>query len=324
MNLTALIRAYQTDEDSPYYGSRLRLCTRNTYDSLCKRVEQDMGSLELHEIKARELLHWHAKFLEAGTVAMGHSVIGMLRILTGFGATILEDAECVRISTVLGNMRFKMPPARKESLTADQAIRVRAEAHRLGRRSIALMQAFQFDLMLRQKDLLGEYVPLSEPGVSDVIDGDLKWLRGLRWEEIDADFILTHVTSKRQKEITVDLKLADMVIQELMLWFGAIDRARMPASGPVIVAETTGLPWRAIEFRRNWRKAANAAGVPKTTYNMDTRSGAITEALNAGAPIELVRKSATHSNSSMTSRYSRGDAEATAEVMKLRAASREG
>jgi hypothetical protein len=55
---------------------------------------------------------------------------------------------------------------------------------------------------------------------------------------------------------------------------------------------------------------------------MDTRAGAITEALEAGAPMDAVRKSATHSNSSMTQRYSRGDAEAVSNVLQHRAAHR--
>ena len=56
--------------------------------------------------------------------------------------------------------------------------------------------------MFRQKDVIGEWVPISEPGMSAVINGNSKWLRGLDWKEIDANWICKHVTSKRQKEIT--------------------------------------------------------------------------------------------------------------------------
>jgi hypothetical protein len=55
---------------------------------------------------------------------------------------------------------------------------------------------------------------------------------------------------------------------------------------------------------------------------MDSRSGAISEAIQAGAPIEFVRHAATHSDISQTADYDRGQAEATAEVMKLRMAKR--
>jgi site-specific recombinase XerD len=39
---------------------------------------------------------------------------------------------------------------------------------------------------------------------------------------------------------------------------------------------------------------------------MDSRAGAISEATDAGADLEHVRHAATHSNISMTQRYSRG------------------
>jgi hypothetical protein len=114
-----------------------------------------------------------------------------------------------------------------------------------------------------------------------VIDADNnnKWLRGIRWEEIDENLILTHIMSRSQKEIEVDLKLAPMVMAEL----GNVPRDQLPAKGPVIISEASGLPWYAVEFRRNWRLAADKAGVPRTVKNMDTRAGAISEATNAKA-----------------------------------------
>ena len=46
--------------------------------------------------------------------------------------------------------------------------------------------------MLRQKDVIGEWVPRSEPGPSDIWNSDgEKWLRGLRWQEIDGNLIGT-------------------------------------------------------------------------------------------------------------------------------------
>lgn len=322
--LTGLIRAYQTDQDSSY--RKLRYRTRIYYDTLCRALEEVVwtdaegvkrtgSETEISIIKARVVMRWHELWLERGKVSMGHSVIGMLRILTGFGSTILEDDQCARLSGVLSNMRFTMAKPRVERLTAEQAVLIRAEARNLGFHSVALAQALQFELMLRQKDVIGEYVPYSEPGVSEVHDGNNKWLRGLRYEEIDANMILKHITSKRQKEITVDLKMAGMVMEEL----GNRTRDQLPATGPLVVSEVSGVPWYQSEFRRAWRKAADAAGVPNTVKNMDSRAGAISEATDAGAPLEHVRINATHSDIGMTQKYSRGDQEKTAGVMQLRA-----
>jgi site-specific recombinase XerD len=52
---------------------------------------------------------------------------------------------------------------------------------------------------------------------------------------------------------------------------------------------------------------------------MDSRAGAITEATEAGADLEHIKQAATHSDISMTQRYSRGAEEKTAGVMRQRA-----
>jgi len=182
---------------------------------------------------------------------------------------------------------------------------------------MALAQAFQFDLMLRQKDVIGEWVPLTEPEDGEVV-GNRKWLRGLRWEEIDDRRILRHITSKRQKQIIVDLTLAPMVMEELK----RLDT--LPAGGPVIVLEGTGRPWSSSWFRRRWREIAESVGIPRDVRNMDTRAGAITEASDAGADLEMVRHAATHSDITMTERYSRGSTAKIAVEMQKRAAYRDG
>jgi hypothetical protein len=314
--LASLIACYETDKDSPY--RKLRYKTRGNYDSLTRRIGRDHGGLDLGQIKARDFLRWHEEWTCDGHTAMGHSLMGMLRTLFNFGATILEGEECERLSSVLHKMRFKMGQPRNERITADQASAVRAMAHTMGLHSLALAQAFQFECILRQKDVIGEWVPITEPGVSDVIAGNAKWLRGLRWEEIDGGLILRHVTSKRGKPIEAPLTSAPMVLEE----FKRI--GTLPNSGPVIVSETTGIPWTAHEFRRQWRKVARACGIPDKVFNMDSRAGAISEATDAGADLEHVRHAATHGDISMTQRYSRAGAEKTANVMRIRAEHRAG
>ena len=311
----SLIINYQTDKDSTY--AKLRYRTKEHYQSLLRRMDTDCGTERLADIKARHILRFHEGWTGDGIkIAMGHSMVGMLRTLVGFGATILEDTECERLSGVLHKMRFAMPKPRTVHLTAEQAEAICTIARARNRPSIALAQAFQFEVMLRQKDVIGEWVPQSEPGLSDVVSGNEKWLRGLRWSEIDGNLILRHTTSKRLKDIEVDLKNAPLVMAEF---------AKMgdrPTSGPVIVNETTGSPYSSETFRRDWRTIADLCGVPKTVRNMDSRAGAISEATDAGADIESVRHAATHSNSSTTMRYSRNPAAKTATVQLKRAAHR--
>jgi hypothetical protein len=50
----------------------------------------------------------------------------------------------------------------------------------MGRPSIALEQALAFELGVRQKDVIGEWIPVAYPGVSDIIDSSRKWMMGFR------------------------------------------------------------------------------------------------------------------------------------------------
>ncbi|WP_316176197.1 tyrosine-type recombinase/integrase [Bradyrhizobium sp. SZCCHNRI1073] len=311
--LSGLMFAYKTDPDSNYKRKGgLRFASRRYYDALMSLIEREFGTVFLTELKARTFMRWYEDWSVDGKVAGAHARMKMLRILFNFGAAMLEEPECQRLAMVLSKQKFAMAPARSERLTADQAIAIRAKAREMGRPSIALAQAFQFELMLRQKDVIGEWIPVSEPGMSDIIVDGHKWLRGLRWEEIDQNLVLTHVTSKRQKEIRISLRNAPMVMEELEL-LG--DR---PASGPVVIRERDNLPWDDLEFRRWWRKVADECGIPKEVRNMDSRAGAISEATDAGADLEHVRHAATHSTIAMTQRYSRGAEGKIANVQRLR------
>ena len=331
-SLRSLVNCYRTDPDSPYQKNRYHV--RQNRDSMLRRIVAKHGEINLSEIKARLLLAWHKEWSAEGKrLATGSAFIGQLRALFSFGATLLEDPDCERLCGVMHKMRFPGTKPRGVSITVEQAaaICVKAREH-FGWYSLALGQAFQFECTLRQKDVVGEFVPLSEPGVSATIIRGQKWLRGIVWQEIDENLILRHVTSKKQKMTEVDLKLAPLVLQELQVLIGTeplivvdettkkvtVNRHLLPASGPVVVNDVTGLPWTGNEYRRKWRLVATAAGVPKTHWNMDSRSGAISEAIQAGAPIEFVRHAAVHSDVSQTADYDRGQAEATAKVMKLR------
>ena len=335
-SLKSLAHCYQTDADSPYQKNRYHV--RQNRDSVIRRIVTRHGDTPLSEIKARLLLAWHKEWSHDGKrLSTGSQFIGQLRALFSFGATLLEDTNCERLCGVMHKMRFAGAKPRAVSLTADQANLIRAAArYHFGWDSIALVQALQFDGTLRQKDLLGELVPLSEPGISDVIVGDQKWLRGIVWPEIDENLILRHITSKKLKMVEIDLKLGLMAMEELQFLAGAeplivvdpitkkvtVNRHLLPSSGPVALCDINGLPWTGNEYRRKWRLVARHCGIPDNVWSMDSRSGAISEAIQAGAPIEFVRHAAAHSDVSQTADYDRGQAEATAKVMKLRMESR--
>lgn len=319
--MRSLINCYQTDPDSSYH--KKQYAVRKNHDTLLRRITERHGHEQLADIKARVMLMWDKEWTDEGRMlATGASVRGQWRVLFSFGATILEDPECERLCAVMSKMRFPHPKPRVAHLSSKQATAHREMSRKVGYFSIALADAMQFDLTLRQRDVIGELVPISEPGVSDVHFEGKKWIKGVRWEELNERFILSHVTSKRGKLLEVDLHYAPMVMDELSIMAGVppaeLRRDMFPASGPIIVSETTGRPWKAQSFRQRWRKLANLCGIPKDIRSMDARAGAITEAADAGALLEDIRHAATHSDVAMTQRYSRDAAGKVAKVMKLR------
>jgi hypothetical protein len=270
-----LVDSYRSHEKSPYLG--LRFSTRKHYDVLLKPISRDCGPKKVADLKEADIEEFYKKWSEGGKMSMAKSTVGMLRSLVYFGATQLQDRDCESLSIILHRMKFAVLQTRNERLTAEQAVRICEAAYKLGRPSIGLAQAFQWDCNFRQKDVIGEWIPVNEEigNDSDVIEGKTKWLRGLRWEEIDSNFVLTHVTSKNQKQVVVNLReKAPMVMVELNRQFGGIDRSLMPTDGPVIISEVSDIPWIPGEFRRWWRKVANKAGVPSTVKNMDSRERA--------------------------------------------------
>jgi hypothetical protein len=263
LTMAALAESYKSHADSPYRNIRYR--TKESYNSLIKRIIDDCGHAKLADLKARDIQTLYEGWMKRGKT-MGHALATMLRALVNFGAAKLGDSECERLAVVLHNMRFKVERSRSERLTAEQATEIIYKAHQKGLHSIAVAQAFQFDCMLMQKDVVGEWVPLSELGTpSDVIDGNMKWLHGIRWSEIDDGMILRHVPSRGGKPLVLRLSEAPHVMAE----FERI--GTLPKSGPIIVYEKTKKPYLTHQFRREWRLVADDVGIPKHVKNMDSR-----------------------------------------------------
>jgi hypothetical protein len=263
-----LIDRYRTDERSPY--QKLRYRSKENYGSLIKRIAEDCGDHKLADLKTADIQGFYEVWKEDGKkIPMAHGLATILRALINFGAATLQNSECERLSVVLHNMRFKVQKRQAAPLTAEHVNAIIHEAHRMNYRSIALAQAFQFDCKLRQKDVIGEWVPIGESGTSDVRseDNKWKWLRGLHWSEIDKDLVLRHPTSKGGKVVEFRLTEAPLVMAELSR-MGELPQGRRP----VIVFEKTGLPYQGHEFRYAWRKVADAARIPKSIKNMDSRA----------------------------------------------------
>lgn len=325
-----LIDTYLRDPDSGYHSARFT--TRQNYDKALKLLSRDKGDRALHALKGRDFKRWYEEWrwpdgkdgVDKVYTAYGQIVI--IRVLLSYGVAFeVEDvgpndvSHCLRLKTALAEQTFENGNARTQELTHQQVSAFIKVANENDYGWMALAQALQFELSLRQKDVIGQWVPVSEPGMSDLTRNGKKWLYGIRWEEVDQNMVLTHqmTKSRKRKILEFDLKLYPMVMAEI---------AKIPVdqrTGPIIRNPRTGQPPVAMAFRFTWRKLATKAGIPPEVKNMDSRAGAITETLEAtGDNIEAARRQAGHSNSQTTQRYIRGLQRSNSKVAILRVAAR--
>lgn len=332
-----LARAFETDPDSDYQGTRHR--TRITYSAHLKQVVKTVGERKLSEIKGRDFKRWFEKWSVDGTrIPRASYRMRMVRMIVKFGATILEDRDCIRLRAILADLEFQQGRRRESIITADQVTKLRESVRMAGHASMALGEALKFDLMVRPKDVIGEWVPVSEPGMSAVTYHGEKWLYGFDWSEVNANFILTHriskslrgrraiVTEAAGKIKSYDLRLAPMVMEELALRAdvdqASLTREMFPASGPMIVDERTALPYAETTYRQWWRKFATAVGIPKSVQPRDARAGGATEAEQLGVDEGMIQKGLGHAKPETTRIYTRAEDTITAKVMKIRAEKR--
>jgi hypothetical protein len=342
--VASLICVYQKHPKSPY--QRLRHGSQQQYAGALASLVATIGKVRVKNITFDDISDWQDELADDGEggkpmKARAANLIGALKRVIVFGALILpKEAGCHDVKEIFSTMaEAKLMGTyrrqRQSYMTVAQARLLRAKAHELGHHSVALEQAFAFELGVRQKDVIGEWVPRDWPGVTDVYAGPRKWLLGMRWEDIDHNMVLTHRLSKslRGKDAVMDpeagkvkawdLREYPMIMDELsLLATGAhnalMSRDMLPARGPLIVREGTGLPWGRTEFKDRWRAIARAAGLPAALQNRDSRPGAATEADLAGADKDKVRRGLGHSKGETTDIYLRDDLEVNRELARQR------
>ena len=317
--LKSVILLYQRTKESPYF--EIKSNTRVMYDESLSLLEKTVGGRKLDKVTGLDIRRWYANFKAPAAegkperVRRAYKAMQLLRIVVGFGV-VLNIQECFRLKTVLEEMRFSVPGARKEMITFEQAQAICEKALELEMPSIAIAQAFQFELTLRQIDVVGRWEKIDNPKSGGIVDRGQRWRDGLLWSDIDERGILTKDTSKTGQEASHDTtaypflrSMMDLVPPEKRF-------------GPIIICESTGLPYRYRHFAKLWREVATKAGVPANVWNRDSRAGGITEGGDAGADLEHLRHHANHSSIQMTQRYNRKTIEKTRGVAELRVAAR--
>lgn len=319
-----LIDQYTGHEMSPYHN--VKASTKARYDWELKAIRLAVGRRLLSKTTGIDLMRWERNFgapnpgSEKRKVARAHDLMSSVRKITSWGK-VLELPHCARLHAILEELEFEGVAGRTALFTYDHAKAVIDRAHAVGRPSVALAQALQFDTMLRQIDVIGEWVVdlASTSGIRNRVKNarsPKRWETGLTWGHIDHEMILRKLVSKTARKTRaiaeIDLKKYPMTMAEL----GRVAPDRR--MGPVVINEETGLPYTYGTFYDVWRSIANEAGVPPQVQNRDSRSGGITEGTDAGATLEMVRHTATHKNPATTARYSRSTLTKTGEVADMR------
>lgn len=321
----SIIETWETDPESPYHV--LKPGSLRPYRFYAERLKRHIGEVRVDQSDGRDVKRWfkvwarvdhidHPNALRdpAAKLAAATTAFAVLKSAVSFGVAC-RNPGCAEFIVILNELSFPAPKSRNHAPTAAQIIEVRKAAHAAGRPERALAYALQFDTTLRQWDVIGQWIPLSDQRMSQVLHKDLKWV-GPTWANIDENLILKITPSKTENtteaKVVHDLKVCPMVIEELQYW--PVEKRK----GPLIVSAKTGLPYMQPTWAPAWRADATAAKIPAWIWNRDIRAGGNTEAQMAEVPIEDRARTAGHSKRTNAEVYSRDTLEAQRRAMQKR------
>lgn len=323
MTVRSLLDIYENHERSPFH--KLKPASRRPYLHYLKRLRGSIGTYRIPEISGIDILEWHDVWSDNGRhLAASAMARAVLDAAISFGI-MLRHAGCAELAVILRETRRKLPAprARDVTATAEEVVRLRKAAHARGSKSAALAYALVFETTLRLWDVLGQWVPLTEAGVSMVIDAGRKekWF-GLTWDDIDATLLLTYTPSKTAERtgnaVLYPLTKAPMVMEELQHWPTEL------RIGPVIKAEETGLPYEEQAWRKRYKKDRQAAGIAANVLARDLRASGVTEGRAGGASLDDAGKVAGHTGTRTTKKvYDRAVLEAAERFADVRILKRE-
>jgi hypothetical protein len=303
----SLCDAFERHDESPMRD--VKASTAGSYSDSLKVIRGTVAARAVRAVTPIDVKTWFRKWKEPKEpggperTKRAHDAISMLRQILNFGRS-LGYAECGELSEGLSSMRFERSGRRTTAMTVDHARTFIAAALARGDSRglyMAIGVAAQFETILRQIDVIGEWV---DEGAHEV------WRGSFTWEAIPGG-ILRLKTSKTGSPISHNLTKLEL------LWplMQAVPQAER--FGAVVKGEG-GLPIRTRSYRKWFAEIRDAAGLPKDLWAMDARAGAVTEALDMGADLTDVSRTATHSTVTMTRRYDRVAEESAARVAEVR------
>jgi len=346
------IARYRIDEFSPYH--EVKPNTRKSYDEVLSRLEASIGKVKIAsttfevlkrlqrgmatnylsraiEIKKRRMDQWREsaektrKFYLDGffgptlplppvprvsedPTAYVHRMFTHLRIVANYGLAI-QPALFRDVCSILGSgaLKVRAPKPRDVATTQEQILSVIAKADEAGDHGFALGLSLQWWLTLRAVDVRGQWFETRQGEV---------WADGLTWDMVDLESrTISKMVSKTERYDAREMVWDLTPLPDLVARLEAI-----PADERIgAVVKHDGKPFAVRAYREKWRKYARAAGVPDHVQLMDTRAGAINDAMLRGADKLALQHAANHRSSDTTERYIRARDVGANNVIKLRA-----
>src|SRR5262245_53934626 len=233
----------------------------------------------------------------------------MVRMILRFGFALGHD-ECGKRDDRLAKQRFEKGGAREQEMTYAQASAFVRKALELGQqdlipmkraRSMAIGVAGQFELALRQKDIIGEWV-------------EDKWSGPFAWENIPAWKVRLKTSKNRAAAV--------FTLSNYPLLYPLLESVPHEERVGAIVTGEHDLPVGERSYRKWFRAIARAAEIPDEVWSMDSRAGAATEADEAGADLAAISDMLTHAEPGTTVRYIRRREKRIASAAEVRVKSR--
>jgi hypothetical protein len=309
--IRGLSNLYQRHPDSPF--REVKQNTRESYADSLKVIDGTVGNRLVRLVTVIDAKRWFKLWgepaFEGGPPrsSRAHDAVSVLRMILRFGFA-LGHQDCKDLVERLAMVRFKNAGAREQEMTAAQAMAFIRTALARGDdrgRNMAIGVAAQFELALRQKDIIGEW----QDGPPE------SWEGPFRWENIPG-WRLRLKTSKNRAR-------AEFMLDDYPMLFPLLEAVPHEDRAGAIVKGEHGLPIRERSYRKWFREIARATGIPDEVWSMDSRAGAATEADAAGADLKSISDLLTHAEPRTTLRYIRSTSKRVRAVAKARAQSRE-
>ncbi|WP_456681907.1 tyrosine-type recombinase/integrase [Bradyrhizobium sp. USDA 3311] len=302
--------------------------TRRGYLADLKVIIESVGHRRVKNCTVLDVQAWYrewrkgVEYIDDGErwfgperIARAHNAVAMVRTVLRFMAA-LRHADCKLLAEELAKIQFEREGAREQELTYQQVrdfVRAAGEMVDKGLISrdralyLSIATAAQFELMLRQGDIIGKWQKRKEgakfpAGIALLHTDNETWAGFFTWEKIPGWRWRTRTSkSKYRAAVEFDLQIYDLL-------FPLLEQVPMEERTGAIIKGELGQPIRYRTFVKAFRKIAQVAKIPDEVWSMDARAGGAGEADDAGVDTTLISAGLTHTNVTTTGRYLRNRA----------------